>query len=218
MGEPGLMAGRKKVVVVGGTGLIGSGVVTALDDRYEVIRASRSGGDVMVDATSSASVEAMFKMVGPYDALMSLFGSGKTGSFLTLSDEDMEDSFRSKALAQIRLVRLGVSTMRDGGSFTLSSGILSQEPHAGFSAIATVNGAVDAFCRGASVELPRHIRINCVTPVFMKESLARVGVTETDYPTLSIADTAQGYLRCLEGDFTGHVIDARKPVADRGAG
>lgn len=209
--------GRKKVIVVGATGMIGSAVVNLIQAKYDVIRAARSGGDIRVDATSAASVAAMFSQVGAYDALIAICGSGAGGSFMDVSDDAILEGFRSKTLAQIRLVQMGLSTMRDGGSITLTSGILSREPFPGFSAIATVNGALDAFCLGASVEMPRGIRINCVTPVFMSETLAKAGIANTAYPELSIAETAKGYLWSLEGDFTGEIIDAREPPPNRGA-
>jgi NAD(P)-dependent dehydrogenase (short-subunit alcohol dehydrogenase family) len=206
------MPHRKKVIVVGATGMIGSGVAALLDQTYDVIRAARSGGDIRVDTASPASVVAMFEAVGPYVALLNLSGSGTQGSFINLSDEDIVQGFWTKVIAQVRLIRLGLPTIADKGSFTLTSGILSREPHPGFSAIATVNGAVDSFCLGASVEMPRGIRINSVTPVFMTETLAKAGVTNTQYPELSVAETAKAYLLALEGDFTGQVIDARKPL------
>lgn len=214
-----MTASRKKVIVVGATGAIGSAVVDLISARYDVVRAARSGGGgIRVDANSAGSVAAMFEQVGAYDALIALCGSGARGSFMDLSDEDILDGFRSKTLSQIRLVQMGLATLRDGGSVTLTSGILSREPFPGFSGIATVNGALDAFCLGASVEMPRGIRINCVTPVFMSETLAKSGIANTKYPELSVAETALAYLWSLEGDFTGEVIDARKLRACREAG
>lgn len=203
------MTVRSKVIVVGASGLIGSAIVDLVAPRYDVVRASRTGGEINVDATSTASVVEFFERVGLYDALVCAFGAGRVGTVEQIDAEGFEASFRAKALSQIRLVLHGLTTLRDGGSFTLSSGILSQEPHPGFSAIAMANGAVEAFCRGASVELPRNIRINCVTPVFMSESLGRAGAASTDYPTLSVAETVPAYVRALEGEFTGQVIDAR---------
>lgn len=195
---------------MGGTGTIGSAVATLLGQRHDVICAARSGGDVRVDTTSPASVAAMFEQVGRYDALISLCGSGARGALTDATDEAIMEGFSAKALAQMRLVRLGLATMADGGSFTLTSGILSREPYPGFSAIAAVNGAVDAFCLGASVEMPRGIRINAVTPVFMTETMAKAGSTDTPYPQLSAADTAKAYAWSVDGgDFTGRVIDAR---------
>jgi NAD(P)-dependent dehydrogenase (short-subunit alcohol dehydrogenase family) len=205
------MTMRGKLIIVGATGMIGAGIVEELAGDFEIITAARGSGDVRVDASSPDSVAAMFAAIGPYDGLISVFGSGVMGSFEVSMDAAFEEGFRSKTLSQIRLVRMGLATINDGGSFTLTSGILSQEPYPGFSAVATVNGAVDAFCRGASVEMPRSVRINCVTPVFMTESLSRAGLADCDYPKLSVRDTAKGYRWCVEGTFSGHVIDARLP-------
>jgi NAD(P)-dependent dehydrogenase (short-subunit alcohol dehydrogenase family) len=201
---------RKKVIVIGATGMIGSGVAALLESTWEVVRAARSGGDVAVDATSISSMTAMFARIGPYDALISVLGSGALGSLVQLSSDDFVGSFHSKVLTQINLVKLGLPTIRDRGCFTLTSGILSEDPHSGFSAIAMVNGAVEAFCRTAALELPRGIRINCVTPVFMIESLKQAGLTDfSGYPVMSVADTAQAYLWSLERTFNGRILDAR---------
>jgi len=202
---------RKKVIVAGATGLIGSALAARLESTWEVVRAARSRSEVAVDATSTESIRAMFGQIGPYDALVSVLGTGALGPVGKLSSDDYLRSFQSKVLAQINLVSLGLPTVRAGGCFTLTSGILSEEPHAGFSAIAMVNGAVEAFCKTAALELPRGIRINCVTPVFMKESLERAGLTDfSGYPVLSVADTLPAYFRSLEEACTGRILDARK--------
>lgn len=208
----GMTADKKKVIVVGATGTIGSQVAAQLADRYDVIRAARSGGDIQVDATSDDSVQAMFHRVGPYDALVSLCGKGSGGRAIALSEEDLINGFRLKVLLQVRLVKLGLETMNDGGSFTLTSGILSREPFPDFSAIAMGNGALEAFCVGASVEMPRGIRINCVMPVFMTETLANAGVVNTQFPKLSAEKTAKAYLWSVDGSFTGRALDARQPA------
>ena len=211
--ETGVVAAMERVIVVGASGTIGAAIVELLAERYDLIRASRTSGDIHVDATSASSVADLFQRVGPYDGLITVFGTGLVGAIEDIDDAGYEESFRAKTLSQIRLVRCGLETIRDGGSFTLSSGILSQEPRPGFSAIAMANGAVESFCRSASVELPRRLRINCVTPVFMTETLSRAGVSGDGYPTLSVADTAPAYVRALQGSFTGRVMDARAPEA-----
>lgn len=50
-----------RVVVIGGTGLIGGAVADALAARHEVVRVGHRGGDLTVDITSAASVDAMFR-------------------------------------------------------------------------------------------------------------------------------------------------------------
>jgi NAD(P)-dependent dehydrogenase (short-subunit alcohol dehydrogenase family) len=73
-------------------------------------------------------------------------------------------------LSQIRLVLLGRSLISDGGSFTLVSGYLLDDPipvGAGFS---VANGGVEGFVRSAALSLDRGVRINAVSPGLAEDS------------------------------------------------
>jgi NAD(P)-dependent dehydrogenase (short-subunit alcohol dehydrogenase family) len=202
--------GRRRVLLIGATGTIGRAVGELLDREFDVIRVARSGGDIRVDASSTESIGAMYAKVGAYDALVSTMGSGVVGTFETLSENDFSKAFALKVLTQINLVRLGVKTIRADGSFTLSSGYLSKQPRETYSAVAVANGAIDAFCRAVALEMPRGVRINCVSPVFVSESLRAHGVTDfAGYDTQSAAETALAYQCAVTSDFTGQDINPR---------
>ena len=204
---------RPKVLVVGATGTIGSAVCDELKRDHEVVRIARKGGDVQMDALSSASIQEMYAKVGAFDALVSTMGSGVVGALETLSGDDFLNGFTLKALAQINLVRLGLGTVRPGGSFTLSSGYLSKNPRANYSAVAVANGAIDSFCRAAAIEMVNGVRINCVSPVFVIESLRAHGIADvTGYDTQGAPETALAYCRAVTGNFNGQDIDPRVVV------
>jgi NAD(P)-dependent dehydrogenase (short-subunit alcohol dehydrogenase family) len=200
---------RQRILVVGGTGTIGSAVVSLLQKAHDVVRIARSGGDIQVDAFSTDSIESMYSKVGPFDALVAVLGRGVMGKLDALSESAFRDAFVLKTLAQINLVRLGIPTVRAGGSFTLSSGFLSKEPMAQFCAVAMANGAIDAFCKAAALDLENGVRINCVSPVFVIESIRNRAAAHTTYATQSAADTALAYQAAVEGTFTGRDIDPR---------
>ena len=66
-----------RILVVGGKGTIGQAIVEKLKDKHELIIAGRTSGDVQVDLTSVASIEAMFNKVGHVDgklAFLVLYG------------------------------------------------------------------------------------------------------------------------------------------------
>lgn len=65
--------------------------------------------------------------------------------------------------------------MNDCGAFTLTSGILSQDPIPGGAAVTSINAAVEGFVLGASIEMPRGIRINALSPGELEESAERFG-------------------------------------------
>jgi NAD(P)-dependent dehydrogenase (short-subunit alcohol dehydrogenase family) len=201
---------RPKVLLVGATGTIGLAVGELLDRDHDVVRIARKGGDVRMDACSTASIREMYDRVGAFDALVSTMGNGVVGAFETLSDDAFLDGFRLKTLAQINLVRLGTKSIRANGSFTLSSGYLSKEPRPNYTAVAVANGAVDSFCRAVALEMVNGVRVNCVSPVFVVESMLAHGITDfSGYDTQSAALTALAYRRAVTGNFTGQDLDPR---------
>jgi NAD(P)-dependent dehydrogenase (short-subunit alcohol dehydrogenase family) len=71
------------------------------------------------------------------------------------------------------------------------------------SAIAVANGGVESFARAAALDLPRGIRINTVSPPFITETAAAMGMA--GYAQMSAADNAKAYVALLQGTATGTV-------------
>jgi NAD(P)-dependent dehydrogenase (short-subunit alcohol dehydrogenase family) len=191
-----------RILVVGASGTIGSAVVAALTGRHEVLRASRRSGDVRVDLGDPASVKALYAAVGALDAVVACAGAGRYGSIETLSDDDFAFLLANKLMGQVNLVRFGIPSLRDGGSFTLTAGIFSQQPSPGASGLAMVNGALESFGRAAALDLPRGLRVNVISPPWIKETAAKAGQDAR----LSAADNALAYVQVIEGTATGAVI------------
>jgi NAD(P)-dependent dehydrogenase (short-subunit alcohol dehydrogenase family) len=122
-----------RIIVVGATGTIGTPLAAALAARHEVVRVGNRNGEYQVDAADRGSIERLFRDIGAFDALVSLAGGARFKPVAELTDEDFEFSLRHKLMGQINLVRAGLPHVRDGGSFTLTSGVLSQEPMPGSS-------------------------------------------------------------------------------------
>ncbi len=197
-----------RVIVVGGTGTIGSAVVKMLSDRHEVVVAGRKSGVVTVDLAVPDSIRAMFQAVGKFDAVVSAAGQAKFGTLDDLTDADYVFSFSNKLMGQANLVRIGQQFITDGGSLTLTTGVLSQEPIKGSASISMVNAGLEGFVRAAALELPRGIRVNVVSPPWVTETLvARKMDTSSGMPA---ARVAQAYLTSVEGTMTGQTIDPRK--------
>jgi len=196
------------ILVVGGTGTIGSAVVEALGDRDDVVVAGHTSGEVQVDLADPYSIKQLYKTVGAVDAVVSCAGEAAFGALDELEDEDFELSLSNKLMGQVNLVRWGVDAMNDGGVFTLTSGVLSQEPIEGSAAISLVNAGVEGFVRAAALELPRDIRVNVVSPPWVDETLEAMGADFS--PSLPAATVAEAYLASLEGTQNGATIDARE--------
>ena len=195
------------VLVVGGTGTIGRAVVDALSEQHDVTVAGHTSGEVQVDLADPDSIEQLYAAVGPLDAVLACAGEAAFGALDELSDDDFALSLSNKLMGQVNLVRRGLGAVRNGGVFTLTSGVLSQEPLPGSAAVSLVNAGVEGFARAAALEAPREIRINVVSPPWVAETLDAMGEDPED--GLPAATVAEAYRKSLEGDMTGETIDAR---------
>lgn len=195
-----------RVVIIGATGTIGKAVVQALSSRHEVIEVSRTKAAHRVDLSDFASIIDMYRDVGRIDAVISTAGVAKFAPLASLSDADFHLSLSNKLMGQVNLVRLGLEHVTDGGSITLTSGILSRYPMQGSAAISLVNAGIEGFVRAAALEAPRGIRVNAVSPGWVTETLQALGMDISHGTPANIV--ARAYVRVLEGKETGEVIDA----------
>lgn len=194
-----------KIIVIGATGTIGSEVVKALSlKKHEVIRASRSG-DVKVNLDDAASIRAMFEKVRNIDAVVSCAGNAAFKPFADLTDADYELGLRSKLMGQVSLARVAKDHLRDGGSITLTTGVLAMHPMAGSASVSLVNAGLEGFVRAAALEMPRKIRINAVSPPWVKETMVKYGMDPT--PGLASAVVARAYVAAVEGSQQGKILD-----------
>lgn len=200
------------VLVVGGTGTIGSAVVDTISDQHDVTVAGHTSGEVTVDLADPESIERLYDTVGPQDAVLSCAGEAAFGELDELTDDDFSLSLSNKLMGQVNLVRHGLNAVRDAGVFTLTSGILSQEPMPGSAAISLVNAGVEGFVRAAALEAPRDIRVNVVSPPWVAETLDAMGEDPSD--GLPAATVAEAYRATLEGDMTGETLDVRDVVGE----
>lgn len=198
----------KKILLIGSTGTIGSAVGELLRRQgHAVIGANHGEGEHRVDLADKASIAALFAQVGKVDAIVSTAGQTRFGALTALDDGDFALGLANKFMGQINLVREGLAYLNDGGSVTLTSGALAHSPMPGSAAVAPVNAAVEGFVRAAALELPRGLRINAASPVFVTETAAALGMDTRD--TLPAATTAKTYLASVDGEMTGKVLDAR---------
>ncbi len=195
-----------KVVVIGATGTIGKAVADALALRHEVVRASR-GGPVEADLEDRVSLDRLFESVKDVDAVVCCAGSAAFKPLAQLADADFQLGLRSKLMGQVNLVRAAMGRLRDGGSITLTSGVLAREPMPGGAAISLVNAALEGFVTGASIELPRGLRLNVVSPPWISETL--VALKMDPKGGISAAACAKAYVVAVEGKDQGKTLDAR---------
>ncbi|MFM0132249.1 short chain dehydrogenase [Paraburkholderia sediminicola] len=195
----------KKIVVIGATGTVGQAVSAALKARHEVIEVGATRGQYRVDSTDPASIERLFGEIGKVDGVVTATGKLHFGPLPEMSVEQFWVGLRDKLMGQINVVLGAQRYVNDGGSFTLTSGIVGDEPIREGANATTVNLALEGFVRGAAIELPRGIRINVVSPTVLTEALGAFAPYFRGFEPVGAERAAQAYLRSVEGAQTGRV-------------
>lgn len=194
-----------KIILIGASGTLGQAVANELGPRHEILRVGRSSGDYRVDITESASIRALFEQVGGFDALISAAGKVHFGALAEMGETEMAVGLKDKLMGQVNLVLIGSQYANDGASFTLTSGILSEQPIVLGSSASLVNGALEGFVRSAALELPRGQRINAVSPNVLVESMEGYAPFFRGFKPVLAADAALGFARSVEGKQSGQV-------------
>ena len=194
-----------RVLVVGATGTIGSAVVAALAANHDVVGASHRSGELTVDLADRSSIRALYERVGRLDAVVCAAGNARFRPLAELDDDDFAFSLANKLMGQVDLARLGFAHLSDGGSITLTSGVLARSPMPGSAAISLANSGLEGFVRAAALEAPRDIRVNVVSPPWVDETLAKLGMKGV--PGLPAELVARAYVRAVTGTENGAVIE-----------
>ncbi|WP_243224674.1 short chain dehydrogenase [Microbacterium sp. CIAB417] len=196
---------RQNILVIGASGLIGATVASALETRgHTVIRASRSS-DERVDVRDRDSLDSLFSRVGALDAVVTAFGSTPFKPLEDLSLDDIRSGLEDKTLGQIAVAAAAVPRLRDGGSITVTSGILSTRPVPTGAAASTANGAVNAYILAVAPYLPRGLRINAISPNVLVEAPG-YHASFPGFSPVPASVVADAYVDAVEGDMTGEVI------------
>ncbi len=194
-----------RILLVGADGAIGSAVEAGLGKKHEIIRAGRSRGDVRIDISSEASISQVFEETLRLDAVIAAAGELHFGPLTDMTSAQLAFSINSKLLGQVNLARFAAKYLADGGSVTLVSGIIGEQPVAGGAIAALVNAAIEGFVLGASVNMPRGIRINAVSPGIVTETKEKYAPLFDGFEPVPARRVAVAYARSVEGAQTGQV-------------
>jgi len=194
-----------KILLIGGNGTIGRTVKANLAARHEVIIAGRKSGDMLVDIADSKSIEQMFEALGKVDAVVNIAGEAKWDLFENLSEEDFYIGIRSKLMGQVNLVRIGRGYINPGGSITLTTGILADDPVAMTTSAAMVNGAIHSFVKAVVLEL-NHIRVNAVSAGLVEDAYEKYKDFFPGHNPVSMKKVVNGYIKSVEGKINGEII------------
>jgi NAD(P)-dependent dehydrogenase (short-subunit alcohol dehydrogenase family) len=123
-------------------------------------------GDLTRALTCTQLVERTLKEFGQLDVLVSNAAhQSRKSSVATVTDEELDRTFKTNVYAYFRLVRAALPHLRPGASIIATSsetGIFGSQQLPDYSA---TKGAINAFTKALSMELmERGIRVNAVAP------------------------------------------------------
>jgi len=199
------MNSRKKIIIVGASGTMGTYLAKALESDHDIVKASSKGSDYQIDITSTSSIEKFYKAVGNFDALVSTAGPTYVGPWKNLTDKEFRKGIEGKMMGQINLVLIGQHYINRKGSFTLISGALTHEPQLHFANASAANGAIDGFVRAAAIELENGIRINAVSPTVIEDSPQYFPFFPGEMP-VTMKQLEYGFRKSIFGANTGEII------------
>ncbi|MEJ7682046.1 MAG: NAD-dependent epimerase/dehydratase family protein [Segetibacter sp.] len=114
-----------KALVIGYSGTIGNAVTQLLQEKgYEVIPASRSA-DPGINMDDPSSIDNFFAGIDEVDAIVAVAGYTAGGPIDKLTDEQVDQSLKSKLAGQINIVRKGLTKLRPNGVFVITGGMLA---------------------------------------------------------------------------------------------
>jgi NAD(P)-dependent dehydrogenase (short-subunit alcohol dehydrogenase family) len=172
----------QRIAIIGGRSGIGAAVAQAAADAgAEVIIGSSSKAKLQgalgtvteqveawqIDVTNEESVREFFEKLGEVDHVAVTVGASYSPALVVQSDlSESQKPFLVKYWGQFLVSKYAGPKLTEGGSITLTSGILSQSPSKNLAVQASVNAAVEALGRTLAIELaPR--RANVISPGFI---------------------------------------------------
>jgi len=194
-----------KILVIGGNGTIGKKVVAHLRKKHEVVIGGRSSGDVLIDMEDCTMMKGVLSSLQPLDAIVSIAGEARWADLDDLSEQDYYIGIRSKLMGQVNLARLGREVLSPGGSITLSTGILADDPVPRTASAAMVNGGIHSFVQAASLELDT-LRLNAVSLGLVEDAYEKYKDYFPGHVPITMHQAVNAYVKAIEGKGRGQII------------
>ncbi|EJV9412513.1 SDR family oxidoreductase [Vibrio vulnificus] len=206
-------------VVLGGTSGIGAELAKQLESDHTIVHvASRQIG---LDISDEKSVYHYFETIGAFDHLIVTAGSyAPAGKVVDVEVTQAKYAFDTKFWGAVLAAKHGARYLKQGGSITLTSGMLSRKVVANTYVKAAINAAIEATTKVLAKELAP-IRVNAISPGLTKTE-AYKGMNADDRDAMyqrtqshlpggkvgEASDIAMAYLFAIQNSYmTGTVID-----------
>ncbi|EHH0749490.1 TPA: SDR family oxidoreductase [Vibrio vulnificus] len=206
-------------VVLGGTSGIGAELAKQLESDHTIVHvASRQTG---LDISDEKSVYHYFETIGAFDHLIVTAGSyAPAGKVVDVEVTQAKYAFDTKFWGAVLAAKHGARYLKQGGSITLTSGMLSRKVVANTYVKAAINAAIEATTKVLAKELAP-LRVNAISPGLTKTEAykgmnaddrdAMYQRTQSHLPVGKVgeaSDIAMAYLFAIQNSYmTGTVID-----------
>ena len=195
-------AAAKKVLVSGASSGIGAATARRFAaegwdvclnarraEKLQAVAAEFGQGDHLVcpgDYSDAAVTDAIRKLIaqrwGRLDALVNCAGVFVSVDAITTDLDEWHKALDMMIDGALRLTRLAVSLMPDGGRIIHVTSVHGERAERGASAYSTAKAALNQLCRAMALELAeRNILVNAIAPGFVDTPMAVVdGVNELE--------------------------------------
>lgn len=195
-----------KILIIGAAGTIGSRIKEHFEDQHQVLTAGRNSGSYQVDLEDSNSIQQLLENTGALDAIVCTAGEAKWAPFEALSEEDYYIGIKSKLMGQVNLVRIGRKYLNPGGSITLSTGILADDPVPMTASAAMVNGALHSYVKAAVLEIKEDIRLNVVSLGMVEDAYEKYKDVFPGHNPVPTRKVVNAFVRSILRSGNGEII------------
>jgi len=160
-----------KAIVTGGASGIGAAVASLLLERGSVVTLDRVGGDIEVDVTDAAGIEAAVEeaaaRMGGLDTVINNAGIGAAGTVADNSDDEWRHAFDVNVFGMVRVARAALPFLREagGGAIVNTCSVAATAGLPQRALYSATKGAVMSLTLAMAADHVREgIRVNAVAP------------------------------------------------------
>jgi NAD(P)-dependent dehydrogenase (short-subunit alcohol dehydrogenase family) len=201
----------------GATVFVGSSKAAKVEGAVERLGDGASGSEV--DVNDEAAIATFLDKAGGFDHLVFTAGDWGSARFVgplkTMDFETAPGALGVRFWGALKAARQAQGRITDGGSITLTSGVLAHRPRPGAPLSTAFAGALEHLVRALAAEIAP-VRVNGVCPGLILTEAVKAMPQErvkmfTDRQLLDRngqpAEVAQAYLYLMKGGFTtGQVL------------